>query len=315
MIRNLNGDFVNGFRVENGIYVSQYQIQKTTKNITKREGGEETPFNGEQLNEVIINNNYHGPNAATPWLYLYNDLDDSGGGFGNYSWDSGSGGGGGGDGFTPTNTDEADPCDELKKQNANPNFKAKVDDLKTRTNESAEVGYAQRKDGTFTNLKNNIADPNRLDLPPGADYLGSMHTHRDPYPSGKLKADGSPVMLKPIPMFSPIDVVQFLEFVNNTKINKIPQEDIYSVMVSSTGTYELKFTGNIADVKTNFNPDDLNDKYKEIIRENGTEEGFLKFLQTNIGINGISLYKINNDGISENKSLDLNNKLQTNPCQ
>lgn len=99
MIRNLNGDFLNGFHVENGIYVTQYQIQKTTNNNTKREGVVETPSNAEKLTGVTIIHNYRRPNAATPWLYLYNDLDDSGGGFGNYSWDSGSGGGGG-DGIT-----------------------------------------------------------------------------------------------------------------------------------------------------------------------------------------------------------------------
>jgi hypothetical protein len=130
MIRNLNGDFLNGYRVENGIYVSQFQ--KTTKNITKREGGEETPSSGEiPLNEVVITNSYRRPNAATPWLYLYNDLDDSGGGFGNYSWDSGNGGGsGGGEGTSPPTTSDNDPCNIAK----------------TMTSEATSFGYTSARE-------------------------------------------------------------------------------------------------------------------------------------------------------------------------
>jgi hypothetical protein len=78
----------------------------------------------------------------------------------------------------------------------------------------------------------------------------------------------------------------------------------------------LKFTGNIADVNTNFNwGTELDKKFIAAKNEYGIEKGFLLFLKDNIGINGITLYKINDDGTSEKKSLDTNNLLQTTPCQ
>jgi hypothetical protein len=312
MIRNLNGDFVNGFRVENGIYVSQYQIQKTTKNITKREGGEETTSNGGELNEVPVTNHYHRPNAATPWLYLYNDLDDSGGGFGNYSWDSGSGGGGGGDGFTPPNTDEADPCDELKKQYTNANFKSKIDELSQKTNLKLETGYLQSKNGPLTSLTNLSSDSMRL--PYDANTVGYMHTHLDDYDSGTVDPDGNPLINQPIKMFSPSDIESFMVLLVNANKNGIPLSDIYGTMISSKGNYTLRFGGAYSDLNLGLNFKALNEKYKKVMKQNTSRElGFLKFMKEN-GITGISLFKIENDGTTAQKTLDNKDKLTTTPC-
>lgn len=122
-------------------------------------------------------------------------------------------------------------------------------------------------------------------------------------------------MLVPIPMFSPTDIHQFLETLVNTKTNNIPTADVYSTFVSSSGTYTLKFTGNITDVNTNFNwGTELDNKFIAAKKGYGLEQGFLLFLKDNIGISGIALYKINDDGTIEEKSLDANNLLQTLPC-
>ena len=216
---------------------------------------------------------------------------------------------------TASYVDKSDPCDKLKIQNSNPDFKAKIVLLKGNTGLLKETGVVQKADGTFLDYVS-TSDPNYMVPPPGANFMGGIHVHIDPYPSGKFQPDGSPKMKRPFPMFSPQDIRQFLETLVNTKTNNIPIADIYSTMVSSTGTYTLKFIGNIADVNTNFNwGTELNDKFKLAIKENGKELGFLLFLKDNIGINGITLYKVNDDGTSENKSLDINNILQTNPCQ
>jgi hypothetical protein len=186
-----------------------------------------------------------------------------------------------------------DPCDKLKTQSSNPAFKAKIDLLKKNTGLLKETGVVQKADGTFLDYVSS-SNPNTMTPPAGTNFKGGIHVHINPYPSGKFQPDGSPKMSKPIPMFSPQDINQFLETVLNTKTNNIPIADVYSTMVSSSGTYSLKFTGNIADVNTNFNwGTDLNKKYIAAINENGKELGFLLFLKDNIGIKGISLLEFN----------------------
>jgi hypothetical protein len=208
-----------------------------------------------------------------------------------------------------------DPCDKLKTQNSNFAFKAKIDLLKKNTGLLKETGVIQKADGTFLDYVSS-SNPNYMTPPAGTNFKGGIHVHVNPYPSGNFQPDGSPKMKKSIPMFSPQDIKQFLETLLNTKTNNIPIADIYSTMVSNSGTYTLKFTGNIADVNTNFNwGAELDKKYITAIKENGKELGFLLFLKDYIGIKGISLYKVNDDGTSEKKSLDAINLLQTTPCQ
>ncbi|WP_395049514.1 hypothetical protein [Flavobacterium sp.] len=208
-----------------------------------------------------------------------------------------------------------DPCDRLKTQNSNPDFKAKIDLLKKNTGLLKETGVVQKADGTFLDFVSS-SNPNYMTPPAGTNFKGGIHVHINPYPSGKFHPDGSPIMSKPIPIFSPQDIKQFLETLLNTKTNTILVADVYSTMVSSSGTYTLKFTGNIADINTNFNwGTDLDDKFKLATKKDGNELGFLLFLKDNIGIKGITLYKVNDDGTSEKKSLDAINLLQTTPCQ
>ncbi|KFF20299.1 hypothetical protein [Flavobacterium hydatis] len=226
------------------------------------------------------------------------------------------GGGGGGSGTVPPTT-TVNPCESIKNQNLNPEFKAKMDVLKTKTSLKKESGFAQKKDGTFKELQNGSGGTNinSLEFTIEPDIVGYMHVHIDPYENGKYDEDGNPEQEAPIKMFSPADVQQFLLLLINAKINKIPIENIFGTMVSSTGDYTLRFTGNIEDVKTDYNWGALKSTYKAAIKKDGNELGFLKFLNDNIGIKGISLYKIKKDGKSENKTLDANNKLNTTPCQ
>ena len=207
-----------------------------------------------------------------------------------------------------------DPCKKIKAQIDNVVIKAKIDALKGKTANKNEAGIVQKKDGTFADMQA-ATNSNELNMPPGTDFIGSMHTHQDPYPSGRYRPDGSPIMLRPIPIFSPKDVVQFLEFLNNTKNNNSPITDVYSTMISSSAVYQLRFTGNITDVKIDFDYEILNEKYRVAIRENKEELGFLKFLKDNININGIELYEIKDDGSTNKFFLDSDNKITSAPCQ
>lgn len=159
-------------------------------------------------------------------------------------------------------------------------------------------------------------DPNQQNLPPGSDFIGSMHTHQDPYPSEKFREDGTPIMIRPIPIFSPKDVVQFLEFLKNTKKNNAPIEDVYSIMVSNSAVYQLRFTGNIDDVRTNFDISTLNKEFIKSKKDNNGDEklGFLNFLALSIGIDGLKLFEINTDGTINNMSYDNQKNLIKTPC-
>ena len=86
-------------------------------------------------------------------------------------------------------------------------------------------------------------------------------------------------------------------------------------MISSSAVYQLRFTGNITDVKIDFDYEILNEKYRVAIRENKEELGFLKFLKDNININGIELYEIKDDGSTNKFFLDSDNKITSAPCQ
>ncbi len=204
------------------------------------------------------------------------------------------------------------PCEKLKELLNNPAFKAKLDELKNKTAEKKENGYSQNKDGTFTALTANGSDA--VTMSKDVNRLGYMHTHLDPYERADTNGDLEPVA--PIKMFSPEDVRQFLIVVNNAQYNNIPISDTYGIMVSSTGTYQLKFTGNVADINaknSSINWGGLDDIYAGIIKENGIEAGFLQFLRDKIGIDGIEIYKIEITGGSQ-ITLDSTGKTTTINC-
>jgi hypothetical protein len=58
------------------------------------------------------------------------------------------------------------------------------------------------------------------------------------------------------------------------------------------------------------------EKYKGYFKdEKDIEKAFLSFLQNEIGINGISLYKANDDGTFEQKTLDTaTGTVKATPC-
>lgn len=63
-----------------------------------------------------------------------------------------------------------------------------------------------------------------------------MHTHVDNY-------DG-------VKMFSPADVVYFMDMVRNASVYDGYAGRVCVVMIASNGTYQLEFTGNSRQIKT-----------------------------------------------------------------
>ncbi|MEO8532318.1 MAG: hypothetical protein ABI441_01140 [Flavobacterium sp.] len=307
LIYDLEGNFINGFGLKNGIAVLKYKQKnsgRTANSKSLRMGGE--------LEGVTVYNNYKGfisEIADFGWGDYH-----SGGDAGNGDFDWMYEGGGGSGGETPP-VDEENPCDKMKAQMINANFLAKQEELEKKTNLKVETGYMQSKNGPFTPLTGTSSTDNadKISFLPDANTVGYMHTHVDPY--DKEKPNGETESVEPIKMFSPADVKQFVILLLNASRYNIPVDNIYGTMVSSSATYQLRFTGNIADVSlkgNSINWEGLNDLYKVAMRGN-KELGFLKFLNEQIGINGIELYKIEASGNSR-KTLDNNGKVSTINC-
>ncbi|QSB26574.1 hypothetical protein [Flavobacterium sp. CLA17] len=268
-----------------------------------------------ELREVVKINSYTGPKPklGTPVAY-YGPRSPVIGGTTPGGYTS-PGGGNGGGGSAPPPATALNPCDKMKILMANPNFIVKLEELLKKTNLKVESGYSQSKNGPFTPLTGTSSTENsdKISLASDANTVGYIHTHLDPYE--RVLPNGETQSVAPIKMFSPGDVKQFVILLLNASRNNIPIDNIYGTMVSSSATYQLRFTGNIADVSLkggSMNWDALDDLYKVAMRGN-KELGFLKFLNEQIGINGIELYKIEASGNSR-KTLDTNGKVSTINC-
>jgi hypothetical protein len=115
MIRKLNGDFINGFRVKNGECITQFvKTDKSVKEGSFYKGNGDS--GGEGMTEVIIMNLYKASRSyyldLASFIWNYSD----GGNYEQFAWDS-EGGASGGDSETPTEQiieeqikDSLDPC-------------------------------------------------------------------------------------------------------------------------------------------------------------------------------------------------------------
>ena len=86
-------------------------------------------------------------------------------------------------------------------------------------------------------------------------------------------------------------------------------------MVSSSGTYQLRFTGDPKLINHKFDWDSLEKEYKTYFKDNrNPEKAFLKFLKEKGNIEGIELYKINKDKTATQKLLDPNGNVVNSNC-
>ncbi|WP_104669485.1 hypothetical protein [Chryseobacterium shigense] len=214
---------------------------------------------------------------------------------------------GGGGGTQPQNQN---PCEKLKTQNANPQFTGKIDDLKSKLTLKKETGYVEKTNGSFDYKDNATATEtaNSLSLgTPTADMKGYLHTHPNDfeieYPDGTIE------YRKGFKIFSPADVIYFNQMVALANQNGIPLGDIYAVMVSGTGTYQIRFTGNVNQIKTVYTNTkfEYNEMYKTYFsdnKQNSDELNFLKFMDEHMYVKGVSLVKMNDSGTFTTKTLN-----------
>ena len=191
------------------------------------------------------------------------------------------------------------PCEKIKVQRADNEFSKRQDSLQGKTGLTKETGYIQKWGGSYEYKDNggSTANTNTLALPEVASntYIkGYMHTHIN---------DATNAENKGIKMFSPADVAYFMDLVKNAQTQGHSLSDVYGTMVTSTGNYQIRFTGNQYQIKT-FTKQDTdyhNDSYSNFMKDfminsKKLELGFLKYIQKEMLLYGITLYRMNSDG-------------------
>ena len=329
-ITDLDGKFIIGYRVKSGLLTSKLiknqsesttrKHQKSTGTLCKyhKDGDKNCMYTDTEIDEVFIvieqkRNMFIDPFGDGGGSYYEYD--------GTLDWNFGDGNPNGGDGFNTNcsgikiknpNTGLCecpsgyisdfngncvlDPCAKIKQEKGNPVYYNKINSLKNETSKKKETGYFQNKDGSYTQLTDTNGG-HSLNLPINRNTTaGFMHTHLDNFLTGKI-IDGIPEISKPIKMLSPKDIFSYLKIIKNTKFNGIPLSSTYGTMVSSSGTYTLRFTGNPNDVPNSFNFNA--EEYKSYIEDNGEEVGFLKYLKDKVNLNGLRLFKIENNSVKE----------------
>ncbi|MCW1964512.1 hypothetical protein [Chryseobacterium viscerum] len=213
--------------------------------------------------------------------------------------------------------DPPNPCDKLKTQNTDPNFKAKVDLLTSKVGMKKETGFAESKSGVFTQLSPSAstASSDGMAITVTPDLKGYIHNHLNDYETGNTNENGEIEINQPIRMFSPADVntlMTMAEMVTDSNYS-----ELYGTMVSSYGNYTIMFTGTTSDIKTGFDTQRWRDEYIAFRTRNpywSFEKLFLNFLQNEMNVQGIKLYKIKSNGTIQEKVLNSNNNVLSSDC-
>lgn len=333
IITDLQGNVKNGFKIENGYYVAQYVFPEdyALYQTASRGGGDgdgnDYVWDLGALDEILLTGtrkikinvlyctycSLSGSGSAPEDEFI--DAEWSGpGGSSNTSPDACP------DGYVKDENDNCmpeptfDPCAKIQQQLANANHQAKVEFLKTKTSETIEHGFKQVKTGPFASLPT-MNDGHTLDFGNLTNVIGYIHTHTNLYYTGIYDSENNPEFKKGIKMFSPNDLRTFLLLVKNAQQdNDINVGDIYGTVITCSGNYTLKFTGDPNSINTNFNSKALEEKYKKYIKDFGKEKGFLKFIKEVTNNNGVSLYKIEDNGTVKEKYLDENGNKQSEKC-
>lgn len=206
------------------------------------------------------------------------------------------------------------PCQKIKTQRNDEEFKKRMDTLQSKTGLQKETGYIQKWGGTYEYKDNASATPsaNSLSMPVVSSntYVKAfMHTHVDDYTI--THPDGTTQERKGIKAFSPADVSYFMDLIQNAQTKGELLNDPYGVMVTSSGNYQIRFTGNQYQIKT-FTDEQLKvhqDAYKDFMKDfmdkpKKLELRFLQYISEKMNLKGITLYRMNSDGT--NTEIKLN---------
>ncbi|GAA4149247.1 hypothetical protein GCM10022217_00910 [Chryseobacterium ginsenosidimutans] len=227
-----------------------------------------------------------------------------------YSCDDGMPGGGfvtiptGGGGGDPNSSGLDDLCVQLESTSLG--IADKITDLKGKVTLKTETGYIEKTDGSFDykDIAATNSNSNSLTLgDPTADMTGYLHTHVNDF------EDSEGRMRIGFKIFSPADVIYFNQMVGLAQQNGIPLNSIYAVMVSANVNYQIRFTGNVNQIKTMYTntKEQYNEMYLNYFKANSkasNELNFLKFIDEQMYVKGITLVKMNSNGTFTKKTLN-----------
>lgn len=216
---------------------------------------------------------------------------------------------GGGTGSNPTTL--TNPCSKTKASLANPQFQAKISELKTQSTLGDEKGVMFKLDGTPSDIIPGGA--HSVNFGDKTGYAGGYHNHT---PTG-------------IPMLSPPDIDQLLGFARAQPTSN--SENLYNAylgMVAPNGMhYVIWFNGVYDDAVKTFSQEQLDEytdryqtrygMYKPSSGEMSNEEiekFFFKAL-TDMGLDGkINLQRVENDGTVKMIIKNTNGTTTATPC-
>ena len=165
-----------------------------------------------------------------------------------------------------------------------------------------ETGFeATRSDGNYENptpSRNHNSVDVRFFNP---DILGFTHVHQNPFVHPVLGQQNPP------PIFSSDDVEIFLQLVLNAFDNGFPVNEIFAGVLSSTNHFQLRFTGNPLDLES-IPVTSLGEGGRDLLRKfnkdsETVEVGLLNYLNA-LGVEGVELYELLNDGSTVKHNLN-----------
>ncbi|WP_454059745.1 hypothetical protein [Elizabethkingia ursingii] len=221
--------------------------------------------------------------------------------------------GGGTPGFPYPDPEIAnDACSKMKAQREDLEFNNRVTNLKGKTGLKKETGYTQNGstgDWDYQNNANATESANSLRLPDAeqSNIKSYLHTHVDDFTT--TDDNGNEVTRTGIKMFSPADVIYMMDMLRNAKTRGINFSDVSGTMITSTGTYTLRFSGSEYQLKsfTSEQSQGYTSAYINFMTSNtnlSLEQKFLQFIDTKMNVKGIELLKLNDDGTNTKISLN-----------
>ncbi|MDR7693544.1 hypothetical protein RIU14_01985 [Riemerella anatipestifer] len=204
------------------------------------------------------------------------------------------------------------PCKKMKGKFEDPIFKKNFERLqkKETLDLDHELGFAESYEKSTPTLLTNRTGTTSVRLPEdGRSYYGFMHTHNNK--EGVVR------------IFSPADVATFLSSCVRNAEEKENASDAYAIVVTSEGSYTLKYTG---DGNYSLGPNQLSQwdtwyrkNYSNLIENDqfiqpNVERVFTQFLKEVVRIEGLEVYKSTPTSSEKMEYNGENQPVKTTPC-